>query len=285
MKTAFQRAATAAVDVPVRRGRPVPGEDSIDPVGRGPVIVLATAYSGAERLRRLLDSLPGLACTSSTGILPLCGQAAAVWRNADGRSAGQPSRLAAASTRALTDSIITSVLAKAGKRRWCEFSYAPPEVAETFALLYPGTRFLCLYRSCADVIRAVLDASPWGVADPALASFTRAYPASTAAALAAYWTAHTRSMLAFEAAHPQAVLRVRYEDLAAAGQQTVRTVMSFLGAAGSDDVALTQESHGQPDPALPGLAAELPAGLLPPAVLAQVNELLQQLDYPGLPSD
>lgn len=100
-----------------------------------------------------------------------------------------------------------------------------------------------------------------GIADPALAPFTRAYPASTAAALAAYWTAHTRSLLAFEASHPQAVLRVRFEDLAAAGQRTARAVTSFLGAASCDgDVALTQDSQGQPDPVVPHAKADLPAG-------------------------
>ena len=285
MMAAEPRAGLANGGAPAFRGRPAPAAGSVDLAGPAPAVVLATRYSGAERLRALLDGHPGVACTSGTGILPLCEQAAAVWRSADGRpEGGPPSRLAVASTRVLIDAIITSVLTRAGKRRWCEFCYAMPEAAAAFAQLYPSTRFVCLYRSCREVIRAALDAGPWGLADPALVPFTRAHPASTAAALAAYWIAHTRSLLAFEAAHPHAVLRVRSEDLAAGGQQAARAVMSFLGAPGCDgDLALTRDSHGQPDSAVPPARTDLPADLIPPAVLAQANALLRQLDYPALP--
>jgi hypothetical protein len=282
---AAPQAGFASGSALARRDPSGPALGSVDPAGRAPVVVLATQYSGAGRLRALLDGLPGLACTSGTGVVPLCEQAAAVWRSADGRrEGGPPSRLAAASTRALTDAVITSVLAREGKQRWCEFCYAMPEAAAPFAQLYPGTRFVCLYRSCSDVIRAVLNASPWGLADPALVPFTRAYPASTAAALTAYWMAHTRSLLAFEAAHRQAVLRVRFEDLVAAGQQTAQAVMSFLGVTSCDgDAAHARDSHGQPDAAFPHAKTDLPAGLILPAVLTEANDLLRQLDYPALP--
>jgi hypothetical protein len=275
-----------------RRDRSVPTEGSADSAGRAPVVVLATAYSGVGRLRSLLDRVPDLAWTSGTGIVPLCEQAAAVWRNADGRPEGPPSRLAVTSTRALVGSIITAMLAREGKRRWCEVCSAMPEVAEAFLRLYPATRFVCLYRSCGDVIRAVLDASPWGISDPAFAPFTRTYPASTVAAVAAYWAAHTASLLAFEQSHPQVALRIRFEDLDTAGQQTVRAVMSFLGTAGSDsDAALAPGSQAWPEPGTPhaktGFPArpetDLPAGLVPPAVLTRANDLLRQLDYPALP--
>ena len=165
-----------------------------------------------------MTTFPGVAFTAGTGILPLCEQAAAVRRTVDGQPDGPPSRLALTSARALADGIIVSLLARTGKRRWCEFCHAMPDTAQTFALLYPGTRFVCLDRSCGNVIRAALDASPWGLADPALVPFIWAYPISATAALAAYWTAYTQSLLAFEAAHPSAVLRVRFEDLAEAGQ-------------------------------------------------------------------
>ena len=285
---AIPRTGRAADGALASRDRPAPAIDAPDPAGRAPIVVLATEYSGAERLRSLLDGLPGVAFTAGTGILPLCEQAVAVWRTADGQPDGPPSRLAAASARALADAILTSLLARAGKRRWCEFCYGMPDAAATFARLYPGTRFVCLYRSCGDVIRAALDASPWGLANPALSPFTRAHPVSTAAALAAYWTVHTRGLLAFEAAYPQAALRVRYEDLGASGQQASRAVASFLGASflGASslggDTALTRDDQSQLDPAVPPAMADVPAGLIPPAVLAQANGLLRQLGYPDL---
>ena len=201
------------------------------------------------------------------------------------------SRLAAASTWALADSIITTMLALgdvAGRRY--EVCSAIPEVAETFARLYPGTRFVCLYRSWGGFLRAVFDASPWGMSDPAFVPFTRAYPASNVATLTAYWTAHTASLLAFERSHPSAILRVRFEDLA--GPQTAQAVLSFLGVAGpGSDTAPFQDNLARPQPAAPraetGLLArpelDLPANLIPPAMLTQAShDLLRQLDYPAL---
>jgi hypothetical protein len=266
------------------RDQPALAAGSADPASHAHVVVLATAYSGAGNVLSLLGRLPDLACTSGTGLLPLCEQAAAVWRNADGRPDGPLSRLAVASTRALADNIITALLVREGKRRWCEVCSAMPQAAETFARLYPGTRFVCLYRSCGDVIRAVLDASPWGISDPAIAPFTMAYPASTVTALTAYWAAHTQSLLAFERSHPREVLRVRFEDLAAAGQQTTQAVMTFLGIVPpGGDAALAQDSRGRPEPGTAGAKTVLPVDLIPPPVLARANDLLRQLDYPTLP--
>ena len=58
--------------------------------------------------------------------------------------------------------------------------------AETFLGLYPGTRFLCLYRAWPDFIRAALEASPWGIPIQGRAVLQE-YPASPVAALTAYW--------------------------------------------------------------------------------------------------
>jgi hypothetical protein len=270
--------ASGAAEAPHRQ-RP----DAASPAGHGPVIVLTSAYSGASRLRSLLDGHPDLACTSGTGILPLCQQAIAAWRSADGQAARAPSQLAVTATRALASSIITSLLAREGKWRWCEISVASTQVMETFLRVYPGTTFICLYRDCPGVIRATLDASPWGIADPVFVPFTRAYPASTVAALTAYWVTHTTSVLEFEHAHPQACLRVRFEDLIAAQPETTARISSFLGFAGFEgQAAPPEDSDSGPESGSVGLAAEFPVDLVPPAILAQADDLLGQLGYPAL---
>jgi hypothetical protein len=269
---------------------PLPSPDHLAPASRAPVIVLATPYSGAERLRSLLEGLPDLACTSGTGILPMCEQALAAWRSAEGRPGGPPSALGVSSTRALVSVIISTILAREGKRRWCEACTATPEAAEAFLRLYPETRFVCLHRSCADVIRAALDASPWGITDPALAPFIRAQPTSTAAALTAYWAARTESLLAFEESRPQAALRIRLEDLATAEQATTRAIMSFVGitSPGSDTAPACGKARQEPGtppagtPHTPRPDTAFPVGLISPAVLARANDLLRQLGYPAL---
>lgn len=253
-----------------------------DQTSDAPVIVLAQPYSGASTLRALLEGHPDLACTSGTGLLPLCEQAMATWHNADGRKAGTSSSLAFTTTRALATSLIISILAREGKPRWCEVAAASSQAAETFLRLYPGTRFLCLYRSCPGVIRAALDASPWGITDPVFTPFTSRYPANTVASLTAYWVSATGPLLAFERGHPASCLRVRFEDLAQ-DQQADDQITSFIGL--NDAVGRpVSGSDGGPQSASPSteLAANLPAHLIPPALLAQANELLQQLNYPTM---
>jgi len=82
----------------------------------GPVVVLAGSYSGAARLRHVLSGSTPFACTSGTGLLPLCAQAAATWQRVDNRD-GPPSSLALSSIRALAASMITAMMAWTLPRR------------------------------------------------------------------------------------------------------------------------------------------------------------------------
>jgi hypothetical protein len=265
-----------------------PGPAGPDGAARGaPVIVLAYPHSGGGLLASLLSASGDLACTSGTGLLPLCDQAAAVWRRAEGGDdrAGKISALASASVRALVAAVATHILASAGRDRWCEVAAVSPGPAETFLALYPAARFICLHRCFGDVARAAVQASPWGLAGPAYSPFIAAYPGSTVAALAACWAAHTAALLAFERNHPRECLRIRFEDLAAAQHETARKTASFLGIGGIGSRArLTaeHESETTPDSASPVPGAHLPVDQIPPALLTQVNDLLRQLGYPGL---
>jgi hypothetical protein len=253
----------------------------VGPSDRAPVIVLTYRHAGGERLQSLLSMHPDLVCTSGTGILPLCEQAAATWRSVEGRTDARLSRLAASSISALTMPVITTVLARQGGRRWCEFAAAPPRTAETFLQMYPQTRLLCLHRSCADVIDAAIHADPWGLSGPEYASFITAHPASTVAALTAYWTAVTAPLIAFEESHPAACRRVRYEDLADdrypddlfpfLGLQAPR-----LGLAGREDPDDASPSSGRAD------RAPFPADQVSAPLLAQAESLTSQLGYPPL---
>jgi sulfotransferase family protein len=278
---------------------PAGGHDSAatarDSTARGtPVIVLTYPHSGAERLRGLLARHPGLACTSGTGILPLCAQAAGAWGSAEGHAGPRLSPLAATSTRALTSAIISALLARAGGRRWCEITTADPATTGTFLQLYPGTRVLCLHRRCTDVVHAALHASTWGVTGPATAPFTASYPASTAAALTAYWAARTASLLAFEDSHPGTCRRIRHEDLAdGLHNDSLLEFLSLPAPVITQVVAgpgTTNPRTGGPadrDGEAPGgsrVQAPFPAQQLPPPLRAEADRLLAQLGYPPLAS-
>lgn len=248
---------------------------------RATVIVLTYRHAGAERLRSLLTMHPDLTCTDGTGLLPLCEQAAATWRGVEGRTDARLSRLAASSIRALTMPIITTVLARQGGRRWCDFVTAPPRAAETFLQLYPQTRFLVLHRSCADVVDAAIHAGPWGLAGPECAPFTAAHPASAVAALTAYWTAFTAPLIAFEESHPDVCRRIRYEDFA--DDPYAADLFEFLGIKAPMPGLADPES---PDDAnsSPGRVdrAPFPTDRVPAPLLAQADNLARKLGYPLL---
>lgn len=245
-----------------------------------PVIVLTYKHGGSDRLWSLLTGHPGLVCTIGTGLLPLCEQAAATWRYVDGRKDTPMPALAANSIRAMATAVITTVLARHGGRRWCEFSTAPRST-DAFLQLYPQTRVLCLHRSCVAVIQDAVRAHPWGLAGPEYAPFTAAYPASTPAALTAYWTAATTSLVEFEGAHPEASIRVRYEDLA--DDFDPAELLAFLGIEGprSGNCGPDLPFRDSP-PSEPASHARFPADDVPAPLLAQADRLNRELGYPCL---
>jgi hypothetical protein len=109
------------------------GEDN-----RQPVILLTYSQAGAEHLQRILAAHPSLACTSGTGVLPLCQAAAATWQKIEDRNPGL-SALAIKSIRAMASSMIAIITAGAGASRWCESAIAGPDAAEVSDL----RRVLC----------------------------------------------------------------------------------------------------------------------------------------------
>jgi Sulfotransferase family len=249
-----------------------------------PIIVLTGAHCGTALIGRLLSANAELACTTGSGVLPLCEQAAATWRRVDRRD-GSLSRIALTAMRAQVNAVIAVILAADGGRRWCDISFASPAAAETFLQLYPGTQFVCMHRNCLDVIRVAVAASPWGLANTSFAPFAAAYPGSSAAAVAAYWAERTESMLSFEKTHSAACRRVRYEDLTGRHDQAAQDLYTFLNLPPDDAIrpgmplAVDAASDGQG-----GFLADatIPFGYLPPALAERVNNLQASLGYPPI---
>lgn len=200
------------------------------------MIILGYQYGGAGHVQHMLAPAEVFACTSGTGLLPLCESAALAWRQVEDRD-GPLSALARTSIRALTDCLITTVLAGSGGGRWCEVASAHPRSADIFRQIYPAAKFVCVHRSCAAVITTAVQASPWGLADPALQAFAAHFPGNSAAAVAAYWASHTEPLLDFEQSHPEACHRVRYEDLTGNPGQAADDICSFL-ALNRNDLAI-----------------------------------------------
>jgi hypothetical protein len=246
-----------------------------------PIIIMAYAGCRAGHLRSVLSAFPELACTEQTGILPLFHHAVTTWQAVDGDASGRVSPLASASLRALSAGLMTAILARQGGSRWCEFTTAPPVVAQTFSRLYPQARFLIAHCRADTVVRAIISSSRWGVEGPEFSPFVSAHPSSPVAALASYWATHTAQQLEFEQAHPGNCLRVRVEDLTANAAQTQLAISDFLGATAREMPALFSQDEPRDWQAGDGVSATgLPIDRIPAPLLTQVNELHHSLGYP-----
>ena len=194
------------------------------------------------------------------------------------------SPLAAVTIRRLVAAQVTVILAGSGQTRWCELATAFPSAAEAFLQVFPDARFVCVHRSCPSVVRAFVQANPWGQPGQGLTPYLLTYPGNNVAALAAYWANSAEQLMAFENTNQEAAYRVRYEDVTADPDQALATVRSALGLGNT-------ESHGA-HPARPDLFSEpdgtpaeppakVPAEMIPEPLRQRISRLHADLGYPS----
>jgi hypothetical protein len=250
---------------------------------RGPVILLTYAHAGAEELQRALSASKSLACTSGTGLLPLCHVAITAWQQAESRDT--PSPLAVKSVRTLLSTITAVVQAREGAARLCETAVATPTAAAAFALVFPETTFVCLHRCFPGVLASGLNAYPFGLGNSPFWPYSGPHPGNNIATIAAYWAARTQALLEFEAHHAGSSCRVRYEDLTADPVAQASLIYARLGL-DTTELAVLRPLHDQAAPATAAASSPSPAALensMPPELRATVDRLSERLGYPAMP--
>jgi len=165
---------------------------------------------------------------------------------------------------------------------------AHPRAAEVFLQLYPSARFICMHRSCLDVIAAAVRMNPWGLADSIFWPFAIGYPGNSVAAVAAYWVSRSEAILDFERAHPAASHRVRFEDLVGSPDRIRDEVSSFLGLSngnpGTEPCMINDAiTSSRGDEGADG-AGRVPLDLIPPQLMTHLAELLPRIGYPPVPA-
>jgi Sulfotransferase family len=287
-------------------GPPDRAEDEAARQRPDPVFVLCMARSGSTLLRFLLDAHPELACPPETSMPALCGQLAVVWSLIEGaplaaeRNAAPPRVPAAAvaGIRRMLDEMTGSYLARRGKRLFCDKSLGSARFADLLTQIYPGARFLCLYRHPMDVIRSGLDACPWGLSGYGFDQYIVGSPGNAVLALARYWLDNAKLINEVEQAQPEHCHRIRYEDLVEDPEEVMREVYAFIGVGPAPGIARAcfsrdREHFGPADHKIwatsqvsgdsVGKGESVPAGLIAPPVMAAINELAATLGY--LPVD
>jgi Sulfotransferase family len=276
--------------------------------GDDPVFVLCAGRSGSTLVRFLLDAHPDLACPPETRLPWLARQLATAWaviedagpsgpagQSADGNSADAAiSAPVAAGLRRSLDPMMAAYLERRGKRRYCDKSLGAAQQAGLLLRIWPGTRFVCLYRHPMDVIASGIEASPWGLTGYGFEPYIGSPPDNNVAALARYWLDYTASIAAAEERHPDRCLPVRYEDLVTDPDGQITRIFAFIGAApapgivarcfgpehqrfGPGDYKIWKTSGVSADSV--GRGWTMPAGKIPAPLLGRVNELADRLGY------
>jgi Sulfotransferase family len=283
-------AAGPGAGQPDQAAEPAPGvRQAQQPAARpGLIIVLSYLHSGADAAQAALAADDDLACTSGTGILPLCAAAAESWRRIEARQEPGLSRLAAATIRGLVTAQVTAILAKSGQHRWCELAAASSGAADAFLRVFPDTQLVCVHRSCLDVVGSAVRASPWGLQAQVFVPYLLGYAGNNVAAMAAYWADSTEQLLSFERANPAACHRLRYEDVTSEQGDALALLRAALRLAGHGPHGARQD--GAQSPGMRAADAEIgqaagapvPLQLIPEPLRKRINGLHAELGYKPL---
>jgi len=276
-----------------------------DGAGDDPVFVLCAGRSGSTLLRFLLDAHPDLACPPETRLPWLARQLATAWaviedagpfgQSPNGSSADAAiSAPVAAGLRRSLDPMMTSYLRRRGKRRYCDKSLGAAQHAGLLLKIWPGARFICLYRHPMDVIASGIEASPWGLTSYGFEPYIGSPPDNNIAALARYWLDYTTSIVAAEEQFTDRCLPVRYEDLVTDPDGEIARILAFIGATPAPGIVARcfgpgHQRFGPGDYKIwntTGVSADsvgrgwtMPAGKIPAPLLGRVNELADVLGY------
>jgi Sulfotransferase family len=267
-----------------------------------PVFVLCVGRSGSTLLRLILDSHPDLACPPETNIPALCAQLAVVWSLIEGaplaaQRGDTPPVIpenAIAGIRQTMDLMTGPYLARRGKMRYCDKSLGTAMYADLLLRVYPGARFICLFRHPMDMISSGLEACPWGLTGYGFDRYIADTPGNAVMALARYWLDGAGLIATVEEQHPESCYRVRYEDMVADPEGVVAGIFDYLDVAPAPGIAemVFSREHERFGPAdhkiwytseiskgSVGRSDSLPVGLIAPPVMESINSLLDKLGY------
>ena len=281
-----------------------PGPDAADS-SEDPVFVICAGRSGSTLLRFLLDGHPDLACPPETRLPAMCAQIANVWLQLAGspldsaaaqHQNGQQAvaKPAIAGIRQAMNMMVGPYLAQRGKRRYCDKSLGAAEHAPVLREVFPGAKFLCLYRHPMDVIASGIEACPWGLSGFGFDGYAAGSPGNAVKALAQFWADNAAQILAAEEQLGERAYRVRYEDLVADPEAVSDGIFRFLGARSAPGISAAcfapeRERLGPGDYKIwhttrisadsVGRGWAVPAEMIGPALMATINDVAARLGY------
>lgn len=267
---------------------------------RAPIFILSCYRTGSTLMRYIFDTHPDVYSPPEVSLGDAASQLAQLEAGLIGFKL-DPARLdqlpaeSVAGIRAVLGGRMDAATARHGKRLWCEKSPSNLASLGLLRLVFPEARFVCLYRHAFDVAQSLLRGMIFRFPD--LQPYLIAHKVHEVSAALDYWNGRTLAQMALEAKEPDRCVRVRYEDLVANPEESVRRVFSSLGLSWNEDlleavftaphdrgnqdhlIVLTRSIHGESV----GGGYDLPLDGVPPKVLSATRQILEALGYPERP--
>jgi protein-tyrosine sulfotransferase len=196
-----------------------------------PLFVLCVPRSGSTLLGRVLDVHSQLACPPEIELVRTFEEIRHTFEEAWPQDPPAAHSQAATLCRELADRTYGAYARENGKRRWVSKTLNAALSPDILLDYFPQARFLCLYRSCADTVASLFDASNTGYDRYGLESFVVKDIHNIYQALAAYWLDRSERIEAFESMHRERCHRVRYEEMVVDPHGTFIALFAFLGIA------------------------------------------------------
>ncbi len=266
----------------------------------GPLFILSGPRSGSTLLRYILDTHSEIASPGEINLGPLCEHLVWTIRGTRGeamRSLSPERRQeeVIAATRAIVDRIMTSYLELKQKRIWCDKSVNNLWQLEALDAVFPEARFILLHRDSLDFVHSCLEGGHLGVMQP-LARYVVQHPTNFVAAMMSAWVDNTAQLLAVEQREPDRRIRIRYEDLVTAPEESLRRLLDFIGVDWQEDLLASvfsahhDQGGGDPkilvtsriDPSRVGCGQRIDPALIPEPTRAAADSLCARLSYPPL---
>jgi hypothetical protein len=281
----------------------LPSAETITDHDASPIFVLCTARSGSTLLRAILGAHPEVACPPETNLVTIFSAihaaAQSIASDYEEETGVDWSSEAERASRMVAASLMEPYVAREGKTRWCEKSLPSLDQPELLAKVFPGARFVCLYRNSMDTIASLLEASPYGFGAFGIEPYVRSSPGNLVLALGRYWVERAEHLQAFELEHAQRCVRLTYEDMVSAPEAALRPVFERLNlrweracvaservfarrtyglTLGDGKIRYTNEIHRDSV----GRGWRVPRDLLPIPLLERINLVNSKIGYEEL---
>lgn len=215
----------------------------------GPIFIGGAPRSGLTLLRVILDAHPAISCGPDAGHIALTMTAADFEATLGGLHRDhfhlEPEAVRTSFAQAIAAPMEKRAQAQ-GKRRWADKTAFNILVFEPLAKIFPAAHFIHLVRDGRDLAASLVERQ-WRAPNGALFG-----QCASAAGAARYWASIITRGLDLERKLGERILRIRYEDLAAAPEKTLRQLCSFAGEEFAPAILKTEDRRT----ALAGLELE-----------------------------